>query len=71
MTPHGLPVDVANRNKIVVAHLAELPVEGVNETLGILWKEVLIAESEGIDVAQARDDLGWITTSFKLAQFLS
>ena len=71
MTPHGLPKDVARRNKLVIAHLTELPEEGVNETLGILWKEVQLAESEGVDIAQARYDLGWITASFKLAQFLS
>lgn len=71
MKPHGLPAEVACRNKGVIKHLSNLPRKGVDETLGILWKEVEIAESAGINVAQARDDLGWITTSFKLAQFLS
>lgn len=71
MTPHGLPEDVAMRNHLVVARLAELSEKELEQTLGILWKEVAIAASQGIDVVQARDDLGWITTSFKLAQFLS
>lgn len=71
MTPHGLPAEVAQRNRLVVARLAELPEGELEQTLGILWREVALAESAGIDVAQARDDLGWITSGFKLAQFLS
>lgn len=70
MQPQGLPVEVARRNRLVVSRLSALPKAELNQTLGLLWTEIKIAESTGVEITQARDDLEWITTGFKLAQFL-